>query len=53
MRPNHGARKKYFQNDIKTLLGRDFDVVKIMKFPKETEMFESQMTLELGKLTNN
>ena len=34
-------RKKYnIQGDIRTLLGKNFEVEKIMRFPKETEMFE-------------
>ena len=40
--PNGGtSEKKYnIQSEIKILLGRDCEVKKILKFLKETEMFE-------------
>ena len=39
--PMEDSRKKYnIQSDIRTLLGKSCEVEKMMRFLKETEMFE-------------
>ena len=38
--PDRGTAEKNIQGNIKTLLGKDCEMEKIMKFPNEIEIFE-------------